>query len=811
MDTIPQGAIPVDQFEGSSEQQPTQQASIPQDAIPVDQFQHADMPDGAIPVDQFESQDDKYGSGVEQVKAGLEGALRGAVSAPIASGIERMAGVDPEAIRGRQEANPWTAGLSEAAGFAGSAFIPVVGQAGLIGKVGNAGVHLAEMAGVSSKLAQGAVRLGTEMAVLGGLDETSKLILKDPDQTATTALQHIGLSAALGGLTGGALKGVNMLGKAALEKSGINSGFLKDVSEGLKARFSGIDKAELMAHELQDTSEKFAAMGDELHGPSGLKDTVIKQAMPEMTEENASKIHQQVVDISDKLSSTIESAKENPYLKGSIPKLEFHQKELLAAVQNPEATFADKFKALNTLKQDMQGLARYGSTAEDTALGKVAKNMAATIRESLEDNKVWGGAADIQKDINAAWTKALDKGVKQGQNKFFTNGIVDPGKVSSYLKQAEKATSPTVRQQMLGPYIEAMDNFQNTVSKIYEKAGIENPHEPISMNALKESLNKPTMGDRVAAALHDKVISQTGGALLGATAGGYAGHASGIPFAGYAGELIGGHIGQRVLPSILQPLVESPVSMKAFTAAHSMINNIVNGEKQMTNAASGVFGNMAKTIPQNIPFKDTKKLDEQLKKLQDDPKKALGAAIDESSYLPKHSQSFNTTTAAAASWLNSQRPTSIKQNPLDTPIEPTPAQEYAFHRKLEIAQNPLIIMHNVKDGSLQASDIATLNALYPKMVPNIVQKTSEAMMKHLQDGGTIPYSTRLGLSILMGQPMDSSMTPASIQAAQPKPAPQQNQQTGQLKGRKGGTALGKSNNSYQTASQAAESDRGNRS
>lgn len=789
-------------------QQPTQPQGFDPEAYAQSTSQAATAEPTEFNPEEYIGQknQEQYGTGEQQIKAGLEGALRGVVSAPIASAAEKALGVDPEAILGRQEANPWTAGIGEAAGFAGSSFIPVVGQAGLIGKLGNAAVHGAEIAGVGSKLAQGAIRLGSEMAVLGGLDQTSRMILDDPEQSATSALKNIGLSAALGGLTGGALKGTGMLAKAAAEKADLPAG-LKSFLERLKARAGGVNDAELLGHEIQDTAGKYNNLGSELTGPNGLKESVIKQSMPESTLENNEIVHKQVVSISDNLSNEIEKAKNNPYLSSAVPKLEFHQRELLAAVQDPAATSFEKFKALNGLKQDLDQLTRYGTTAEDSAFGKVAKKISGEIRAGLEDSKVWGKAADVQKEVNAAWTKALPA-VKDIQSKFFTNGILDQAKLQSYLNQNGKATSQTVRQQMLGKYADAMDHFQNTVEGIHQKLGLTNPHEPMSMNAIKDSLQKPNPWARAADAWYDKKLSKAAGETAGAAIGGTMGSAVPIPGAGWAGALLGGHIGEHLLPSIIQPMLESPISVKAFAASGNLMKNMIEGDKAMTSAASGLFGNAGKTVPQNFQFKDTEKLDKQLKSFQQNPKQAADMAVNTPNYLQQHQQHLHTTAANAASYLNSQRPVPKQLNPLDTPIQPTKAEHAAFEHKLELAQNPLSIMKNVKDGSIQASDIAALNAMYPKLIPNLAQKTTEAMVDHVHKGGTIPYETKMGLSILLGQPVDSTMTPQSIQAAQPKPQmPQQGQAKGSGKSMK---ALNKTANSYRTPGQTAEKDRSDR-
>jgi hypothetical protein len=79
------------------------------------------------------------------------------------------------------------------------------------------------------------------------------------------------------------------------------------------------------------------------------------------------------------------------------------------------------------------------------------------------------------------------------------------------------------------------------------------------------------------------------------------------------------------------------------------------------------------------------------------------------------------------------------------------------------------------------------------------------MTESLSKGKSIPYKTRIGLSMFMAQPLDSTMTPGAILSAQPQPAPPP-----QPQGKEKGSSLAKLPKSYQTPGQAAESDRSDR-
>lgn len=160
--------------------------------------------------------EDKYGSGTEQIKAGLEGVANG-IAGPLATGAELALGAKPEDIRGRAEVNPLTSGAAEATGLLGSAFIPG-GQGRLLTK------------GAAAVATTAAKRLAVENALYAAGSEVSKMMLKDPNQSVGSAISNIGLSGMLGGA----------LGKAGEKLSGLD--------ESKLGRFIGDAKTRLQEH-----------------------------------------------------------------------------------------------------------------------------------------------------------------------------------------------------------------------------------------------------------------------------------------------------------------------------------------------------------------------------------------------------------------------------------------------------------------------------------------------------------------------------------------------------------------------------------
>jgi len=143
---------------------------------------------------------------------------------------------------------------------------------------------------------------------------------------------------------------------------------------------------------------------------------------------------------------------------------------------------------------------------------------------------------------------------------------------------------------------------------------------------------------------------------------------------------------------------------------------------------------------------------------------------------------------------------------LDKEEPPTPVEISRYNRALTIAQQPASVFQHIKDGTLQASDIEDLHNMYPNVYQHMQQIVTNEMMAAKGAGTTIPYKTRIGLSLFLGHPVDASMTPQAIQAAQPQ-STQQPSSAGKPKPAKVSEKQAKS---YQTSSQAAESDRGRR-
>lgn len=250
----------------------------------------------------------------------------------------------------------------------------------------------------------------------------------------------------------------------------------------------------------------------------------------------------------------------------------------------------------------------------------------------------------------------------------------------------------------------------------------------------------------------------------------------------------------------------APVDAAGFKAMVDYTHHAIEGENMLSKAAKNVFKNAGAVLATGqVPREaDRKKLDKELKKLQMDPTPLTKLGEKTSHYIPDHAGAASQTIAAAVNYLNSQRPAEKRPSPLDTPIKPTEGEKSAFNNLLDIAQQPIVVLDKIKNGTLTPVDVNAVKTMYPDLYNRMNQKLMAQVIESQSKDEMIPYTARMGISLFMGQPMDSTMTPSAILAAQPKPQQDQQQPQGGPP-KKNMNGLSKMSKSYQTSSQALES------
>lgn len=202
-----------------------------------------------------------------------------------------------------------------------------------------------------------------------------------------------------------------------------------------------------------------------------------------------------------------------------------------------------------------------------------------------------------------------------------------------------------------------------------------------------------------------------------------------------------------------------------FKAAAEMASATIKGQNTIAKAAKAVFGGTLPPISEP-KASDREKLKKQIAHLVENQDQAMGVGGHVGHYLPDHGVALAMTSSRAVQYLEQLRPDTTPINPLDKPSKPNSSQEAIYNRALDIAQSPLLIMKDIKNGTLTPADMKHLQAMYPNLAANIREQLQQQMIEAVHTEAAIPYKNKLMLSMFLGQAMDSSITQQSISAAQ---------------------------------------------
>lgn len=215
------------------------------------------------------------------------------------------------------------------------------------------------------------------------------------------------------------------------------------------------------------------------------------------------------------------------------------------------------------------------------------------------------------------------------------------------------------------------------------------------------------------------------------------------------------------IDKFVKNVAQSPEIKQAVSLAEAT----AKGERLANKSVKALF-DKASQIPAGAlaPIAARTKLDKLVTMYAQNPDKMFNSG--DNNPVPAYAQAFSAASARAVQYLNSVKPNTDQQSPLDAKRKPSPAEQAAYNRALDIAQQPLVVLDKMKRGTMTVQDLATLKAVHPDVYKNLQQKLMTSVMDQVHKGQLIPYSMRQQLSLFLGQPLDSTMTPQGILNAQ---------------------------------------------
>lgn len=249
-----------------------------------------------------------------------------------------------------------------------------------------------------------------------------------------------------------------------------------------------------------------------------------------------------------------------------------------------------------------------------------------------------------------------------------------------------------------------------------------------------------------------------------------------------------------------------PINSTAFKATVDFIQSAARGENLLTKAASSFFKAGSEVLPASmIPNAASR---EDLQKSIDyasNPNNALTIGQGLGHYLPDHATAAAAMSQTAVNYFKGLKPVQAKAGPLDSPAPVDKSQLARYNRQLDIAQQPLLALKYCKEGTLRPQDMQTLNVIYPGLGKKLASECFNEMTKALSTGQAVPFKQRQSLSLLIGSPLDSSLTQPALAAVvmsnAPRGAPPQ-QGGGKKPSKASASSMEKSASLYATPEQS---------
>ncbi len=141
---------------------------------------------------------------------------------------------------------------------------------------------------------------------------------------------------------------------------------------------------------------------------------------------------------------------------------------------------------------------------------------------------------------------------------------------------------------------------------------------------------------------------------------------------------------------------------------------------------------------------------------------------------PETSIALSSAISRGVGFLASKAPDQGKAAPLDPPKVLTEPEIAKFNRYAHMVDNPVSILEHVKHGTLLPQDIEAVSTVYPALYSQMKMAVFDKLTNAVAKGpvSSIPYSTKMSLSMFLGQPLDSTMNQQAIQMNQAALAPQ---------------------------------------
>lgn len=434
---------------------------------------------------------------------------------------------------------------------------------------------------------------------------------------------------------------------------------------------------------------------------------------------------------------------------------------------NPTDVAADLYIRLDQMKRRIGQMQRTVGHRDQEA-ARALQELYDSMITPLEDPHLWGEpVAAAQRDLNSAWHRYLGRG-RTWNDMFTAEGAPDdlvnpwrilrepdPAKIDPFLRATGRAANDR-RSEIFREVLESRQQLAEMIAKHMDVP-------PELAAAVRES---PALIKRVRETLEEaertaKIANQWAEASAElAPSRGIMGAISGTIYAGTAGGVVGA-VGPsqtlRVL-SAVQRIARSAsedigVSVRKFLGTARRAGR--TAARRTRRAA--VLGTV-KAYEARI-----RELDEQTKDQAATAQRMADSTRELTRDAPSVQQALQVTGGRALGILNAARPSgriapgSLWTTPADA--QPSRDEMERFLRVARVVDDPMTVVRDLEDRSLEGESVDTLRAAYPALYNEIVRQAYEAIAEAPTEP---PYQDRIQLGVLLGIPTDPSLVPENL-------------------------------------------------
>lgn len=210
-------------------------------------------------------------------------------------------------------------------------------------------------------------------------------------------------------------------------------------------------------------------------------------------------------------------------------------------------------------------------------------------------------------------------------------------------------------------------------------------------------------------------------------------------------------------------------AVKAITTLFDASMKTMNAVEKNSGA---IFGTATARVMDEMDEKRNQKMIDKIEEFTSNPTALMehlsNSLAPLSEAAPETSMAISSTMTNAINFLKTKIPSTAKMGVLNPERVPSQAEKAQFSKYVQTIEDPMSVFRDVKTGMISPNHLEALNTVYPtlynQMKTAVLGKMTDYVAKHPTE--QIPYKTRLGLSMFLGQNLDSTMSPQALMSNQ---------------------------------------------